>query len=130
MQGNQTIKPVWSAIPTTTVNWSVIDKTPNTDGGTDGTLTATVTRKNMDSYKVTDSTAGTLTVYRDSVVTFTATPETGYKTGGWQLNGEKQGSQPTLTITNDIVNTTQKVEVQFDPLGKQVTYGFQECCGA
>ena len=49
----------------------------------------------------------------------------GYKTGGWQLNGEKQGSQPTLTITNDIVNTTQKVEVQFDPLGKQVTYGFQ-----
>lgn len=125
VQGNQTIKPVWSAIPTTTVNWSVIDKTPDTDGGTDGTLTATVTRKNMDSYKVTDSTAGTLTVYRDSVVTFTATPETGYKTGGWQLNGEKQGSQPTLTITNDIVNTTQKVEVQFDPLGKQVTYGFQ-----
>ena len=121
VQGNQTIKPVWSAIPTTTVNWSVIDKTPDTDG----TLTATVTRKNMDSYKVTDSTAGTLTVYRDSVVTFTATPETGYKTGGWQLNGEKQGSQPTLTITNDIVNTTQKVEVQFDPLGKQVTYGFQ-----
>lgn len=106
VQGNQTIKPVWSAIPTTTVNWSVIDKTPDTDGGTDGTLTATVTRKNMDSYKVTDSTAGTLTVYRDSVVTFTATPETGYKTGGWQLNGEKQGSQPTLTITNDIVNTT------------------------
>lgn len=125
VQGNQTIKPVWSAIPTTTVNWSVIDKTPDTDGGTDGTLTATVTRKNMDSYKVTDSTAGTLTVYRDSVVTFTATPETGYKTGGWQLNGEKQGSQPTLTITNDIVNTTQKVEVQFDPLRKQVTYGFQ-----
>ena len=66
VQGNQTIKPVWSAIPTTTVNWSVIDKTPDTDGGTDGTLTATVTRKNMDSYKVTDSTAGTLTVYRDS----------------------------------------------------------------
>lgn len=125
VQGNQTIKPVWSAIPTTTVDWSVIDKTPDTDGGTDGTLTATVTRKNMGSYKVTDSTAGTLTVYRDSVVTFTATPETGYKTGGWQLNGEKQGSQPTLTITNDIVNTTQKVEVQFDPLGKQVTYGFQ-----
>lgn len=125
VQGNQTIKPVWSAIPTTTVKWSVIDKTPDTDGGTDGTLTATVTRKNMDSYKVTDSTAGTLTVYRDSVVTFTATPETGYKTGGWQLNGEKQGSQPALTITNDIVNTTQKVEVQFDPLGKQVTYGFQ-----
>lgn len=32
---NQTIKPVWSAIPATMVNWSVIDKTPDTDGGTD-----------------------------------------------------------------------------------------------
>lgn len=79
---DKTITPVWSAIPTTTVNWSVIDKTPNTDGGTDGTLKATVTRKGMDSYAVTNSEDGTLMVYRDSVVTFTATPDTGYKTGG------------------------------------------------
>ena len=125
VQNDQTITPVWSAIPTTTVNWSVIDKAPTTDGGTDGTLTATVTRKNMDSYKVTDSTAGTLTVYHDSVVTFTATPNTGYKTGVWQLNGKKQDSQPELTITKDTASP-QTVQVQFDPLGKQVTYGFQE----
>ena len=125
VQNDQTITPVWSAIPTTTVNWSVIDKTPDTNGGTDGTLKATVTRKGMSAYAVTDSKDGTLTVYRDSVVTFTAEPNTGYKTGVWQLNGKKQDSQPELTITNDIVNTTQKVEVQFDPLGKQVTYGFQ-----
>lgn len=121
---DKTITPVWSAIPTTTVNWSVIDKTPNTDGGTDGTLKATVTRKGMDSYAVTNSEDGTLTVYRDSIVTFTATPETGYKTGGWQLNGTKQDSQPTLTIDNQIT-TPQTVQVQFDPLGDQVTYGFQ-----
>jgi len=124
VQNDQTITPVWSAIPTTTVNWSVIDKTPDTAGGTDGTLKATVTRKGMDSYKETDSTAGTLTVYRDSVVTFTATPDTGYKTGVWQLNGEKQDSQPTLTITKDTAST-QTVEVQFDPLGDKVTYGFK-----
>ena len=124
VQNDQTITPVWSAIPTTTVEWSVIDKTPDTDGGTDGTLKATVTRKGMDSYKKTDSTAGTLTVYRDSVVTFTATPDTGYKTGVWQLNGEKQDSQPTLTIDNQIT-TPQTVEVQFDQLGDKVTYGFQ-----
>ena len=131
---DKTITPVWSAIPTTTVNWSVIDKTPNTDGGTDGTLKATVTRKGMSNYAVTDSTAGILTVYRDSVVEFAAEPNTGYKTGVWQLNGKEQNSQPKLTITNniakltitnDIVNTTQNVEVQFDPLGDQVTYGFQ-----
>lgn len=126
VQNDPTITPVWSAIPTTTVNWSVIDKTPDTNGGTDGTLKATVTRKGMSNYAVTNSEDGTLTVYRDSVVTFTATPDTGYKTGVWQLNGKKQDSQPELTITNDIVNTTQKVEVQFDPLGNQVTYGFKE----
>lgn len=125
VQNDPTITPVWSAIPTTMVNWSVIDKTPDTNGGTDGTLKATVTRKNMDSYKVTDSTAGTLTVYRDSVVTFTATPDTGYKTGVWQLNGEKQDSEPELTIDNQIT-TPQTVQVQFDPLGDKVTYGFKE----
>ena len=124
VQGNQTIKPAWLAIPTTTVNWSVIDKTPGTAGGTDGTLKATVTRKGMDSYKVTDSTAGTLKVYRDSVVTFIETPDTGYKTGVWQLNGEKQGSKPTLKI-DDQITTPQTVEVQFDPLGNKVTYGFK-----
>lgn len=97
-----------------------------TADGTDGTLKATVTRKGMSAYAVTDSKDGKLTVYRDSVVTFTAEPNTGYKTGVWQLNGKKQDSQPELTITNDIVNTTQKVEVQFDPLGDKVTYGFQE----
>ena len=96
-----------------------------TADGTDGTLKATVTRKGMSAYAVTDSKDGKLTVYRDSVVTFTAEPNTGYKTGVWQLNGKKQDSQPELTITNDIVNTTQKVEVQFDPLGDKVTYGFQ-----
>ena len=121
---NQTITPAWLAIPTTTVNWSIIDKTPDTDGGTDGTLKATVTRKGMTSYAVTDSTAGTLTVYRDSVVTFTATPDTGYKTGVWQLNDAKQDSPPKLKITKDTASP-QTVQVQFDPLGKQVTYGFQ-----
>ena len=106
------------------VNWSVIDKTPDTDGGTDGTLKATVTRKGMSAYAVTDSKDGTLTVYRVSVVTFTAEPNTGYKTGVWQLNGKQQDSQPELIITKDTASP-QTVQVQFDPLGDKVTYGFQ-----
>lgn len=122
VQENQTLTPVWAAIPTAEVNWSVIDKTPGEDGGTDGTLTAFVTRKGMDSYKVTDSEAGSLTVYRDSVVTFAATAADGYKIGVWQLNGAKQDSQPEITITD---TTTQTVQVQFDPRGKEVTYGFK-----
>lgn len=122
VQENQTITPVWAEIPTAEVNWSVIDKTPGEDGGTDGTLTASVTRKGMDSYKVTDSEAGKLTVYRDSVVTFAATAADGYKIGVWQLNSAKQDSQPEITITD---TTTQTVQVQFDPRGKEVTYGFK-----
>lgn len=125
VQNDQTITPVWSAIPTTMVNWSVIDKTPDTNGGTDGTLKATVTRKGMSNYAVTNSEDGTFPVYRDSVVTFTATPDTSYKTGVWQLNGKKQDSEPELTIDNQIT-TPQTVQVQFDPLGDKVTYGFKE----
>ena len=124
VQENQTITPVWAAIPTAEVNWSVIDKTPGTDGGTDGTLTASVTRKGMSNYAevAPESEAGKLTVYRDSVVTFAATAADGYKIGVWQLNGAKQDSQPEITITD---TTTQTVQVQFDPRGKEVTYGFK-----
>lgn len=124
VQENQTITPVWAEIPTAEVNWSVIDKTPGTDGGTDGTLTASVTRKGMSNYAevAPESEAGKLTVYRDSVVTFAATAADGYKIGVWQLNGAKQDSQPEITITD---TTTQTVQVQFDPRGKEVTYGFK-----
>ena len=124
VQENQTITPAWAAIPTAEVNWSVIDKTPGEDGGTDGTLTASVTRKGMSNYAevAPESEAGKLTVYRDSVVTFAATAADGYKIGVWQLNGAKQDSQPEITITD---TTTQTVQVQFDPRGKEVTYGFK-----
>ena len=124
VQEDQTITPAWAAIPTAEVNWSVIDKTPGEDGGTDGTLTASVTRKGMSNYAevAPESEAGKLTVYRDSVVTFAATAADGYKIGVWQLNGAKQDSQPEITITD---TTTQTVQVQFDPRGKEVTYGFK-----
>ena len=110
VQSNQTITPVWSAIPTTTVNWSVIDKTPNTDGGTDGTLKATVTRKGMSNYAVPDSTAGTLTVsaaYTLNTVSYAVnygvTSENGTltaKNGGKTFDsGAKQSAGSTIVFT-------------------------------
>ena len=56
------------------------------DEGDGGTVSAKITRKGMSAYAVTDSKDGTLTVYRDSVVTFTAEPNTGYKTGVWPVS--------------------------------------------
>ena len=112
----------FSAIPTSAVTYSVVDKNgAETDGGMDGTLTASVARKGMSSYAVTDDKDGTETVCRDSVVTFTATPDAGYKIGKWIVNGKEQSTQPKLTISSD---EAQTVQVQFDPVGEAVTYGF------
>ena len=121
VQQDQTIEPVWTEIPTAVVSYSEVDKNGTDDGGMDGTLTVTVTRKNMSDYAVTDDNNGTETVWRDSVVTFTAEPDTGYKIGKWIVNGVEQSTAPTLTIDNTDART---VQVQFDPVGEAVTYGF------
>lgn len=119
-----TVTVSFKAIPSVTVNFSVFDKILDAEGGTDGTLTASVTRKGMDGYKVEDFNTGSLTVYRDSVVRFTATPDSGYKVGVWQLNGDKWENQPELSITSKITSP-QNVQVQFDLIGDKVTYGFR-----
>ena len=116
-----TIGVTFSAIPTATVTYSVVDTNGSDDGGTNGTLTASVDRKGMSSYAVTDDKDGTETVCRDSVVTFTATPDAGYKIGKWIVNGKEQSNRPKLTISSA---DAQNVQVQFDPVGEAVTYGF------
>ena len=129
VQTNQTIVPAWTEILTVTVSHSVVDKNGTEAGGLDGTLTVTVTRKNMSDYAETNNSDGSETVCRDSIVTFTATPAAGYKIGKWIVNGEEKGAAwtPTLNIDSTIANaspTAQTVQVQFDPVGEAVTYGF------
>ena len=121
MQENQDITPTWSKIPACVVTYSVVDKNGGEAGGLNGTLTASVDRKGMSDYAVTGDNDGTETVYRDSVVTFTATPAAGYKIGKWIVNGTEQSNQPELTISSA---SAQTVQVQFDPVGEAVTYGF------
>ena len=123
VQTNQTIVPVWTEIPTVTVSHSVVDKSGN-GTGLDGTLTMSVTRKNMKAYAFTTDEDGTDAVYRDSAVTFTAAPAAGYKVGKWFVNGAEQSTAPTLTI--DKYTGDQTVEVQFDPVGEEVTFGFDK----
>ena len=120
--GDLTVTVSFKALPKATVHFSVFDQTPSS--GTHGTLTASVTRKGMDSYKVENSNTGSLEVYRDSVVRFTATPDSGYKVGVWQLNDAQWENQPELEITGE-TTSPQNVQVQFDLIGDKVTYGFK-----
>ena len=120
--GDLTVTVSFKALPKVTVHFSVFDQTPSS--GTHGTLTASVTRKGMDSYKVENSNTGSLEVYRDSVVRFTATPDSGYKVGVWQLNDAQWENQPELEITGE-TTSPQNVQVQFDLIGDKVTYGFK-----
>ena len=117
-----TVTVSFKALPKATVHFSVFDQTPSS--GMHGTLTASVTRKGMDSYKVENSNTGSLEVYRDSVVRFTATPDSGYKVGVWQLNDAQWENQPELEITGE-TTSPQNVQVQFDLIGDKVTYGFK-----
>ena len=116
-----TVEVSFKELPTATVNFSVIDKNGATlDGGFDGTIKATVTRYGT----ATPYDSGTIAnVYRDSVVTFVATPDPGYAVAKWIVNDEDQTAQPTLNIGTDDNGTTKTVKVQFEKISKEIKYG-------
>lgn len=116
-----TVEVSFKKLPTATVNFSVIDKDGATlDGGFDGTIKATVTRYGT----ATPYDSGTIAnVYRDSVVTFVATPNPGYAVTKWIVNDEEQAAQPTLNIGTEDDDTTKTVKVQFEKISKEIKYG-------
>lgn len=117
-----TVEVSFKALPKATVEFSVVDKNNETDGGFDGTIQATVTR-NGQSTTSSEVTSGTLTnVYRDSKVTFAAEPAAGYKVTKWLLNGEEQTTSPVLDIGEEDNDTTKKVQVQFEKISNEITY--------
>lgn len=117
-----TVTVSFKALPKATVEFSVVDKNNETDGGFDGTIQATVTR-NGQSAPSEKVTSGTLTnVYRDSKVTFAAEPAAGYKVTKWLLNGEEQTTSPVLDIGEEDNDTTKKVQVQFEKISNEITY--------
>ena len=115
-----TVEVSFKKLPTAKVNFSVIDKNgAMLDGGFDGTIKATVTRYGT----ATPYDSGTIAnVYRDSVVTFVATPNPGYAVTKWIVNGEDQTAQPTLNIGTDDNGTTKTVQVQFEEISKTIKY--------
>ena len=114
-----TVEVSFKELPNAKVNFSVVDKNDADSGGLDGTLKAVVTRYGT----ATTYDSGTIAdVYRDSVVTFVATPNPGYAVTKWIVNGEEQTAQPTLNIGTDDNGTTKTVQVQFEEISKTIKY--------
>lgn len=119
VQADTAIVVTYAALDTTSVTFGVIDKNDEDDGGQDGTITASVDRKGMKAYKVSDASELD-EVYEGSAVTFTATPDAGYKVSKWFVNGEEVSEQPALTITAGMAD--QEIMVQFDMVGQSIDF--------
>ena len=121
-----TVEVSFKALPKATVEFSVVDKNNETDGGFDGSVTASVTRKGMTTYaedKTANSTTSTqtLTVYRDSVVTLSAQADSGY-VAKWIYGGQESLTPPTLDFSPTATLKDHNVQVRFDPIGQAITF--------
>lgn len=114
-----------------TVTFSVVDTNGQTDGGQNGTLTATAERKGMENYKTAyEHFQSESIVYAGSTVTFTAKADTGYRVKEWQVGGQpytaaRTNTSLTLTPTKDT-----NVTVQFMEIGSKVTVRTQDNNGS
>lgn len=112
---DQAIIAAWSELSTQEVTFSVVKTTE--EGGTYGTLTASVDRKGMEDYKVETFTNGD-SVYEGSTVTFTAAADSGYRVKEWTVDGEiyTEGNSPFLdnVLTLPYEKLTGEVTVQFE----------------
>ena len=121
-----TVEVSFKALPKATVEFSVVDKNNETDGGFDGSVTASVTRKGMTTYaedKTANSTTSTqtLNVYRDSVVTLSAQADSGY-VAKWIYGGQESLTPPTLDFSPTATLKDHNVQVRFDPIGQAITF--------
>ena len=122
-----TVTVSFKALPKATVEFSVVDKDGSAvEGGFDGSVTASVTRKGMTTYaedKTANSTTSTqtLNVYRDSVVTLSAQAENGY-VAKWIYDGQETLTPPTLDFSASATLKDHDVKVRFDPIGKAITF--------
>ena len=121
VQSDVTIVPVWEQLAAYTVGYYVVDTIGN-GSGTNGTLSASVERKGMDSYENSEFVSGN-TAYDGSTAAFTASPENGYIVQEWQVDGEVQAGNTsnTLTLSASELTADTTVTVQFREIGAKVT---------
>ena len=121
------LTPTFVEIPHKDVTISVVDQNDSAQGGFYGSVTASVARKSMDTYaesETANSTGSTQTlrVYRDSTVTLSAQPDTGY-VAKWIYHNKESLTPPTLDFSSEDKMDNHNVQVRFDPIGKKITFG-------
>ena len=105
-----------------TVTFSVVDTNGDEAGGTNGTLTAIAERKGKEYPGFETGNH----VYAGSTVTFTATPDEGYRVKEWRVGTEVYRPDGSTTdfieerLTLDAVEAAKGVTVQFTPIGNKV----------
>ena len=127
VQADKNIAPAFTALGTYTVTYSVA----NTGSGEYGSLSASYDRKGMESYKIEAlEPAGDSIVYEGGTLTFTATPENGYRVQEWRVNDVPQESDGVTYIGNTLSlgalplaegDTGYTVTVAFTQIGTYTT---------
>lgn len=120
-QSDQTISATFDALQAYKITYNTVVVS---GVNANGTVTASAERKGMAYYQI-DSLPSEQEVYKGSNVTFTATPDDGYRVQEWRVNGEIYQPDGVLytgnTLTLSDISKEQNVTVQFVQLGNQMT---------
>ena len=125
VQENQSIEPKWEALETYAVTYSVVDTNGGSEGGTNGTLSASASRKNMEGYSKPSFTSGEK-LHEGSVVVLTAVPNSGYRVQEWRVNGDVVQTTGGVTelgtsLTLENIAEDTEISVQFVEIGDRIT---------
>ena len=125
VQENQSIEPKWEALETYAVTYSVVDTNGGSEGGTNGTLSASASRKNMEGYSKPSFTSGE-ELHEGSVVALTAVPNSGYRVQEWRVNGDVVQTTGGVTelgtsLTLENIAEDTEISVQFVEIGDRIT---------
>lgn len=139
-----TVSAEFKAISTVDISYAIYDKNMAEENGYDGMLSGQVTRDGVTNYTFKDKIDGNINLIKRgfsddyvtwpmSTVTFTASPDMGYKVLKWTIDGKEYNSPMNLPIPTDSMNTlilnveesTKDMEVmaQFEPIGEEISYG-------
>ena len=125
VQEDQSIEPKWEALETYAVTYSVVDTNGGSEGGTNGTLSASASRKNMEGYSKPSFTSGEK-LHEGSVVALTAVPNSGYRVQEWRVNGDVVQTTGGVTelgtsLTLENIAEDTEISVQFVEIGDRIT---------
>ena len=125
VQEDQSIEPKWEALETYAVTYSVVDINGGSEGGTNGTLSASASRKNMEGYSKPSFTSGE-ELHEGSVVALTAVPDSGYRVQEWRVNGDVVQTTGGVTelgtsLTLENIAEDTEISVQFVEIGDRIT---------